>query len=213
MKSTEIPVNLTLPESRTPRSKGIHVSAIIRSIATETGILKPEWAEELSLTDVRTITDPTAILRINMGLAWEEYYIPTHLGPLGVVDHPGEMHVDGIYLTHDGESLDVIITEIFKGAVVMVHEVKCTWKSTNTVKDMMNETLYLMQIKAYCKAAGTRFAKIHIYFVCGDYKYPIKPQLKCWLLEFTSEEIDDNWSLLTDYKKYRIEMETENENI
>ena len=207
MKAEEVPVNLVLPESKTPRSKGIHVSAIIRALATETGILKPEWAEDLSLTDVRTITDPTAILRIGLGLAWEEYYIPTHLGPLGVVDHPGEMHVDGVYLTHDGESLDVIITQRKKQSVVMIHEVKCTWKSLNTVGDMTDQVLYLMQIKAYCKAAGTRFAKIHIYFVCGDYSYPIKPLLKCWLLEFTQEEIDFNWQLLLDYRDHRLEME------
>ena len=207
MKAEEVPVNLVLPESKTPRSKGIHVSAIIRSLATETGILKPEWAEDLSLTDVRTITDPTAILRISLGLAWEDYYIPTHLGPLGVVDHPGEMHVDGVYLTHDGESLDVIITQRKKQTVVMIHEIKCTWKSLNTVGDMTDQVLYLMQIKAYCKAAGTRFAKIHIYFVCGDYSYPIKPLLKCWLLEFTQEEIDFNWQLLLDYRDHRLEME------
>lgn len=208
MISTEIPVDLRLPESRVPRSAGIHVSSIIRCIATETGILKPEWAEELSLVDIRTITDPVAILRISIGLAWEEYYIPTILGPMGVLDHPGEMHVDGVYMTHDGESLDVIITQTFEGTVVMVHEVKATYKSTKTVGDVSDQWLYLAQIKAYCKGAGTRFAKIHILFLCGDYKYPIKPQLKCWQLEFTQEEIEDNWELLTDYRDHRLKVES-----
>jgi hypothetical protein len=207
MKSIEIPVNLTLPESRTPRSEGVHVSSVIRCIATETGILKPEWAEELSLVDKRDITDPTAILRISVGLAWEEYYIPTHLGPVGVVDHPGEMCVQDIYMTHDGESLDVIITDRRREIALVVHEVKATWKSTKTVGDMTSQWLYLTQIKAYCKGLNTRFAKIHILFMCGDYTYPIKPQIKCWLLEFTQEEIDDNFELLTEYRDHRLRIE------
>ncbi len=205
MISTEIPVDLRLPVSKIPRSVGIHVSAIIRAIAGETGILKPEWVEDLSLTDIREITDPIAILRISIGLAWEEWYIPTILGPMGVVDHPGEMHVEGVYLTHDGESLDVVLTERGdKSVIITVHEVKATYKSTNTVGDMTEEWLYLTQIKAYCKAAGTRFAKIHILFLCGDYKMPITPKLKCWALEFTQEEIEENWSLLTEYRDHRL---------
>lgn len=208
MIATEIPVDIKLPQSRTPRSKGIHVSSIIRSIATETGILKPEWAEELSLIDVREITDPVALLRISIGLAWEEYYIPTILGPMGVADHPGEMFVEGIYMTHDGESLDVVLSERKKNVIITCHEVKATYKSTKTVGDMTEEWLYLTQIKAYCKGLGTRFAKIHILFLCGDYKYPIKPQLKCWQLEFTQQEIDDNWELLTDYRDHRLKVDT-----
>ena len=107
MTAIEIPVDLHLPKPLAPRSVGVHVSSIIRCIATEQGILKPEWAEDLSLSDVREITDPVAKLRINIGLAWEEHYIPL-VG--NIVDHPGEMQVDGIYMTHDGESVDVIIT-------------------------------------------------------------------------------------------------------
>ncbi len=209
---TQEPVKLFLPPPKTIRSKGVHVSSIIRCIATETGILKPEWAEELSLVDVRTITDPVAVLRISIGLAWEEWFIPNILAIDGVVDHPGEMQVDGIYMTHDGESLDVIITSEPSmggsyseraGSSVVIHEVKSTYKSINTVGDLTKEWMWLAQLKAYCHAKQTRYAKLHALFICGDYSYPIKPQLRRWGIEFTQKEIDENWELLRQYKEER----------
>ena len=176
MTATEIPVELHLPESKTPRSEGIHVSSIIRCIATETGILKPEWAEDLSLSDVREITDPVAKLRINIGLAWEAHYIPL-VG--NIVDHPGEMQVDGIYMSRDGDSVDVIITPAGERKfALIVDEVKATYKSTRTVGDLSNQWMWMAQCKAYCKALGTRFARMHVLFLCGDYSYPIKPLLE-----------------------------------
>ena len=203
---TELEAPLYLPPPPVPRSPGIHVSNIIRCLAGETGILRPEWVEELSLADARTITDPVSILRINIGLAWEKHYIP--MLP-DVIDHPGEMQYEGIYLTHDGESVSVIITES-KGQrwELLVHEVKATYKSSrNVAKDLGGQWMWMSQIKAYCKAKATRYATLHTLFLCGDYSYPIRPQLKKWLIEFSQEEIDANWSLLMDYKAYRQQKE------
>lgn len=207
MTAIEIPIDLKLPKSLTPRSEGIHVSAIIRCIATEQGILKPEWAEDLSLSDVREITDPVAVLRINIGLAWEAHYIPL-VG--NIVDHPGEMQLDGIFLTHDGESVDVIITQNRERSPIVhfVDEVKATYKSTKTVGDLSTQWMWMAQCKAYCKALGTRFARMHVLFLCGDYSYPIKPMLKVWQVEFTQEEVDMNWDLLRDYRDYRLGKES-----
>lgn len=202
MTVTELLISLSLPASKTERSKGVHVSGIIRCIATEHGILKPEWAEELSLVDARQITDPIAVLRISIGLAWEEWYIPTLQD---VIDHPGEMEVDGIYMTHDGESVSVIV-KLDRHAIV-VHEVKATYKSTKTVGDLSNQWMWLAQIKAYCKGLNTRFARVHVLFLCGDYSYPIKPMLKVWEVEFSEEEIESNWDLLRDYRDYRLGLE------
>lgn len=203
MITKEISVTLHLPDSKTPRSPGTHVSNIIRCIATESGILKPEWAEELSLTDIREITDPVAILRINIGLAWESHYIP--MLP-DVVDHPGEMELDGIYLTHDGESVSVIITlsDSKREMVLVCHEVKATYKSTKTVGDLSTQWMWMAQLKAYCKSMSTRHGMLHCLFLCGDYTYPIKPMLKCWQVEFEQEEIDSNWNLMRDYRDYQM---------
>ena len=205
MRYKEVTVDLFLPEPRVPRAKGTHVSGIIRAIALETGILKPEWAEDKSMSDSREITDPVAVLRMNIGLAWEEYYIPTFLGPLGVKDHPDAMCVDGVHMSPDGLSTDVIITKHIgqlKGKrTPVIHEVKVTYKSVNTVADLSKEFIWISQIKSYCKGKGTRHAQLHVLFLCGDYKFPITPQLRVWAIEFTQQEIDDNWSLLIDYKE------------
>src|SRR5271170_5002963 len=118
MKVTPVSVQLFLPPPPAPRSKGVHVSNIIRCMASDMGILKQWWAEELELTDINEITDPVAMLRICIGLAWESWYIPQILSQYGVVKHPGEMKVDHVYMTPDGESVDVIITQSGKGHVL-----------------------------------------------------------------------------------------------
>ena len=212
MNVTLVPLDLVLPEPLQPRSVGVHVSSLIRCIATETGILRPEWAEDLSLRDVRTITDPTVILRMSLGLAWEEWYLRQlpH-----VVDHPGEMQVDGIYMTHDGESLDLVASE--RGPshrILAVHEVKLTYKSTKTVGDLSSQWMWIAQMKAYCKGLGTMRANLHVLFVCGDYTYPIRPRLgpiegvqTHWCVDFSQEEIDSNWGLLLEYKQHRLSQE------
>src|SRR5438132_1750605 len=215
MITTPIPITLCLPEGA-PRSPGIHVSGIIGCIAKESGILKKEYCEDLSLEDVsqegwwNSLT-PVDQLRIAIGLAWEEWYGRTLDGNMGVSYHPGECEIDGVYMTPDGESVDIIRHHpVRKGiAVRFVHEFKATYKSTKTVGNLESQWMWLAQTKAYCKGLNTRFAYVHVLFLCGDYKYPIQPQLKCWRVEYTQTEIDDNWELLTDYVKHRQALEEE----
>ena len=199
---TPTTVELHLPAPIAPRSKGVHASSVIRSIAMDMGILKRELAEEVGLVDVREITDPTQILRMSIGLAFEEWYLPHILSKYGVAKHPGEMKVDGIYMTPDGESVDVIITP--KGHTALrIHEIKATYKSTRTVGDVKGEWMWLTQMMAYCKGAKTTHARLHVLFLCGDYSYPITPQIKVWDIDFTQREIDERWELLTEYRDYK----------
>lgn len=213
MKTELVPIDLKLPESRTPRSPGTHVSTLITGIALETGVLDAKWADDFSLTDVRTITDPMGILRISIGLAWEEWYIPQLPD---VVDHPGEMCVEGVYMTHDGETIVVILTHQGPQSKIAVVEVKATYKSVKTVAprlvtndpndpdDLETQWMWVSQCQAYCKALGTNIAFLHVLFICGDYSYPITPVLLCWRIEFTDEEIDGKWELIRDYRNERL---------
>lgn len=203
MNIQQVAHQIVLPESEIPRSLGVHLSAIIRSISVRMGFLDRKWCEDLSLSDASDITDPISILRICIGLAWEKWFV--HTLP-HVVGHPEELHVDGIYMTPDGESVDVVTT-LRRGLRTVVHEFKTTYKSTNTVGDLRQEWMYLTQLKGYCKGMKTRFAKIYILFICGDYKYPISPQFKVFEIEFTQEEIDENWSLMRDYMKVQLALD------
>lgn len=222
---TSQPVLLMLPPPLAPRSEGVHLSSIIRCIATESGILKPEWAEELSLVDVRTITDQIAIRRICMGLAWEEWYIRTQLPD--VVDHPGEMCVDGVYMTPDGEGMDTIIRERRPWHINKMTEIKLSFKSVNTVMTrdwrywmtevydsavnpigpLTSEWMWMAQTKGYCYAANTNYCALHVLFVCGDYSFPIRPDIYRFDIEFTDEELELNWELMVSYKLDREELE------
>lgn len=162
--------------------------------------------------DFRQVTNRTAILRMCLGLAWEEWYIPQLPD---VVDHPEEIKYEGVYMSMDGESLTVVFSQYNSRRMVapIVHEVKVTWKSLNTVglldtpERLRKNWIWLAQLKTYCIAKKTRFARLHSYFVCGDYKRPIQPQLKVYNFEFTDEELNENWTFLTDYLKHRLDLE------
>lgn len=216
MKVSVHPVKIVIPPSH-GRSVGVHVSSIIRCIAAETGILKPEWiTEELSIIEVGPSTqfdDPVRALRVSLGLAWEDWYIRTQLVPLGIVDHPDEMHCEGIYMSPDAEELSVIITEKGPRHKIKIHEIKSTYKSTKTVGEteveLKSQFIWMSQLKSYCKAAKTTLADLHVLFFCGDYSWPQQPDKKRFEIEFTQDEIEDNWQLLKDYRDHKLRMETE----
>lgn len=223
-------ITLALPPPLTPRSPGVHLSGIIRCLATENGILKPEWAEELSLVDARTITDPVAILRISIGLAWEQWYIAQLQN---VVDHPGEIVLDGIYMTPDGESVDLVWRQGQPslwpyqprskrfGYQLIGHEVKSTYKSLNTVgftgqifkpgktrfKPLETQLMWIWQTKGYGKALETLFWIIDVLFLCGDYSFPIRPKLMRYFVEYEQAELDMSWHLMRDYKDYQLQFD------
>lgn len=227
------PIALPPPPSRHERSEGIHLSRIIRAIALETGLLKPDWFEELSLVEVGSSDewwnnlDPVAQFRIGMGLAWEEWYIP-QLDE--VVDHPGEMELDGIYMTPDGEELTAFVVQESYAKQSrrwekVIHEVKCTYKSTKTVgwdkvrtewdleRAMQGEVMWQMQGKGYCKAANTPNIVHHILFVCGDYSWPMRPQGWRFHQTYSQAELDTNWNLITDYRDEWQRLQTRTEGV
>lgn len=193
-------MSLGYPSGGAPRTPGIHLSKIIKALAHQKGLLDGWIVSDLGLVEVEgegslwwDTLDAASRLRISMGLAWEEWYLP-QLDD--VTDHPGELEIEGVYMTPDGESLDVIITPLGTNYLLAGHEVKLTYKSTKTVGDDLDSLknwLWLAQMKGYAKAMGTRIFYLHVLFVCGNYKYPITPELKCWRIEFTDAEIEQNW--------------------
>jgi hypothetical protein len=195
-----------------PRGEGVHVSSVIRNIATLNKILKPEYAESLDLVDRSSEAwwdslDPATQTRMSMGLAWEHYYINTQLPE--AVHQPGEMCVDGIYMNHDGESLETFIAETRSVYEMVLHEVKLTYKSWNTVRNIQTQWMWLAQMKAYCKALGTLHAWLHVLCVCGDYSYPMSPIVRVFKLQFSKEEITENWDIITTFVRHAQQQQAE----
>lgn len=217
-----VPVTIR-PNAGPPRSEGMHLSRITRAIALESKILDAKYMDALSLEEVSGQSeewwnglDFGSQIRIAIGLAWDAWYLP-NLG-MEVVPHPGEMQIDGVYMTPDGESLDVIRVGNDLNHELAIHEVKATYKSTKTVGNMSSQWMWLAQMMGYCKGAGCRLGYMHPLFLCGNYKFPITPQIgptkgqhTCFRIEFTQDEIDENWELHMDYVRHRLSLEQDEE--
>ena len=177
---------LTLPIDGT-RQEGLHVSGIIRSLALAAKVLVSSDSSE-DMAD-RKITDRVAILRMLLGIAWERL-LATLLPH--ITDHPGPLEVDKVHMSPDGISFHTTIG-------VVLHEFKLTWKSSN--RPLQEEWMWLTQIKAYCFGVGTIHAVLHVYYVCGDYTYPIQPEYIEYDIVFEPTEVTANWNMLLDYAR------------
>lgn len=221
MDTSRIAISLPHPSDEDhPRTAGVHVSKVLRCLAAESGLLDKAYVDDMSLIEVAgagqmwwSRLDQMQQLRMSMGMAWEAWYLPQ----LKVDFHPGELVLDGIYMTHDGESIDFLY-ETTLSYELALHEVKLTYKSTNTVGEDLRELtrdgllknwLWIAQMAAYCKAVGTRIAYLHVLFVCGDYARPIQPALRVWRIDFTQDEIDTYWAAITGYVAHRQKQDHE----
>ena len=171
------------------RSKGLHLSTIIGSIM-----------EEMYPDKYGGSKDQTFVNRVEFGLMWERSLeialarecIDTNEG----LCRPPEQEEDGIYMSPDGMAL-------FNNgkAKVRVNEYKSTWKSApsekkhTTIEDP-KFMAWWMQLKAYCRAMGTRYGRLIVYFINGDYAQGYVPQLRAWDATFTQEDLDLNWSMI-----------------
>jgi hypothetical protein len=191
MKITPVPYKLQLQQD-SGRSKGVHLSNIVRDIALKTGFLKPQYASE-KFEDI----DPT---KMELGMAWEDRVFTIHHPE--VLYHPGEVIVDGVAMTTDGLSYGWIA----EGAV---HECKLTWKSKKRELDLFGEWMWLAQTMSYCYGHQMTTAMYHIFWINGDYKRGEpsgNPSYSLYKLEFTWDEILENWNAILNHgrDKYGI---------
>ena len=71
-------------------------------------------------------------------------------------------------------------------------EVKSTRMSSKRF-DLDKVTQYKRQILGYCKALNKLEYDLVVLFVCGNYAPPF-PDVNCWHIETTQEEVDANWN-------------------
>lgn len=166
-----------------PRTTGVHLSAIIRVIAKEMGLLD---RYEDNTPESWTVTTK---LRMALGLSWEDWVQRQYPD---VLYHPGELELDGVLMTPDGLHPNGTL-----------YEYKVTWKSENTLfgrgYDHNHNWMWHGQNMGYLKAIGWTKCRQCIFLVNGDYRPPC-PVFMEVDIEYTQQEIDDNWALMVKYK-------------
>jgi hypothetical protein len=161
-----------------PRSDGLHVSTVLKSILLA---LDPErFGGEMDLA------------RIELGFAVERLIERAFAERQQNILRIGELEKDGISGSPDGVSFSEAGDD-----EMIIHEIKCTWMSMTGCPEHKKFWHWLAQIKAYCYLAETHRARLHVFFINGNYKDQRSPQYAEWDLLFHDGELAENWAMLT----------------
>jgi hypothetical protein len=106
---------------------------------------------------------------------------------------PGECYVEGI--TGSPDLLDL--------EDMTVVDTKFTWKSSRKLDNLEKYFWsWTVQLKGYCRMVGSRTAELWVFCVNGDYKPPV-PCIKRLRIEFSQQEIDENWDMIKNHARRR----------
>lgn len=173
-------------ETGSERSTGkVHLSTVYRDLCKEA--LLTRYKSELSEADLHLYAAGGFLWEWLFALAYKNAYTD------GDVIRTDEWELDGIVGSPDG-------VRVLPYRVV---ETKFRWMSANKI-DNLEKYFWpeLVQCKGYCKMVGTNAAELHVYFVNGDYKPPV-PRVESRLLEFSDQELDENWWMVTNHARRR----------
>lgn len=184
------------------RSKGVHVSGIIKVIAEKRKLYKAG-------DDVDDM--PTVVL---LGTAFEEKAVQLYNS---LEWQPGEVKRDGIAGSPDGRHVaDIGELEDWyffaSDTVRILDEFKLTYKSLRYRQDIRAEVLWMMQVmdylwmdeEVYRASDGYFYARLHVLWACSDYVMPFRPRYIRYLLRFTQEELERNWAMMLKYKQFAV---------
>lgn len=141
-----------------------------------------------TLEPKRFTDDPPKPLYLAMGLAWEQY-LEKALVQAGVnAERPDAIETaEGVLF-----SPDLIV---FNGDN-RVGEIKLTFMGVSQDLSEPKFDKWLTQVKFYCEAMEIPRAVFYVLFVNGDYKKNREPVLWKYLVEFTKQELGENYQML-----------------
>lgn len=176
---------------REPRSEGLHASTLLK---------------ELHPVGDGAVDEPQLRLFGLLGLAFEDR---AELALLTLqdeadwpwyIERPGEVHQDGVACSPD------ILLIPKKGDASEMRELslKVTWKSCAKLptaeegEDGFPQKFdyYLSQCMTYAMPLRTRGSVLLVYFVCGPWRPKPFPQVHGWELDFSGQEIGEQWDAL-----------------
>lgn len=190
MKCTKLDIPFPF-RAQSYREPGLHLSEIIQDLAM-TLYPKKYTARFDSLPEDK---QAEIRLRMELGFIWEDA-LAIAFGS-GFAPRYDNVERDGIWMNPDG-------VDIMDG---VLYEYKCT--STLSNKSPVDNQLWMWQVKAYCWAFGITTARMYILHIDGDGKYPKHPVWAPWEIEFTLQELEENWMIITNHAKVMQERITE----
>jgi hypothetical protein len=185
-------------EASLSRTAGCHVSDIVREImlkidpkrySKDYGEASDNWQQAGFIWE--DVLSLVFAQRANTGTDTAARLRPGELTLDGIIGSPDALcYEDELYVPADPKTGAAAYTV---QDVCLVEEYKCTWKSANNF-DLYDKRFlwWLLQMQAYCKLAGTRFARLYVFHVNGNYDSFI-PQCTQWLLVFSQRELDEQW--------------------
>jgi hypothetical protein len=207
--STPLTFDIRRPDLAGPaRSAGMHVSDLLHYMGVRMGHLKESDPQDtiqghkdaLEAYQAGTDGHSPLLLKIALGLAWEDWYMPQAKAYSNAVFeyHPGELWLDGVSGSPDALE--------YAGGRVVVHECKLTWDHGSTAVE--SKWLWLSQIRAYChmleRTSGYTAldARLHVLNVNGFMAAASRrakagqPYGTTYRLEFTPDELTRTWASL-----------------
>jgi len=171
-----------MPTHAAARAEGLHISDIYNALYKE---LEPErFGGEGGPNTTK----------MAMGLAWETY-LEGRLDDAGLeASRPPE------FKTSEGIAFNPDLL-IFNGDE-RVCEIKLTWMADTSLHDPRFGK-WLTQAKAYCYHLGIPRARFYPLFVNGDYKQNRDPVLRPCDIDFTAQELKENWAMLMNFARHR----------
>lgn len=163
----------------------IHLSDIAKYVEWKLALSKPVKAVDWDLT-----------LAAAVGFLWEDL--------LSLVLHEryacriGEIELDGIVGSPDGLSDN----DPLRIEQVVNEEYKATWKSANSPPE--DNWYWMCQFKSYCKMLGVHVTVLRVLYINGDYRGS-GPMYRVFRIQFTDEELDENWNLILDHRNEMLE--------
>jgi hypothetical protein len=174
---------------RKPRTEGVHASTLLRKLyPVKANDITPEQLATMGMMGL-AFEDRAelALLALSAEKDWPWY-----------AERPGELcSAEGVYCSPD---VLLIPKPEFPGALREA-SLKLTWKSCRNLpidtedENMFPESFdyYLGQCKFYCYVLDTTSSVLVVNFVCGDYNRPIIPRFLAWELEFSPQEIAEEY--------------------
>lgn len=145
--------------------------------------------------------DLVAYTRMETGIAFENI-LEKGLAEKFATYRPGEIiSEEGVYMSPDGVNPMLDAGE----------EYKATWMSSRstgttpyTDENGVVTDKYIhwwFQMQGYAKWLGTTRYLLRALHINGDYSYPLSPLFLTHLIEFTPQELTDNWTMLMSHAR------------